>query len=51
MVEAELIFADNSDLMSCVEEYVKYTLKYVLNNCWEDLDHLDKGRPGLIAWL
>lgn len=42
MIEPEMAFADLSDNMDCAEAYVKYVLKYVLENCKEDLQFFDK---------
>lgn len=42
MIEPELAFADINDNMECAESYVKYVLKYVLDNCTEDLQFFDK---------
>lgn len=40
MIEPELAFADLSDVMDCGEAYVKFCLKYVLNNNRQDLEFL-----------
>lgn len=40
MIEPELAFADNIDNMDCAEAYVKFCIKYVLNNNEEDIDFL-----------
>lgn len=32
MIEPEIAFADLSDVMDCGEAYVKFCLKYILNN-------------------
>jgi len=37
MIEPELAFADLRDNMDCAEEFVKYTLKYILENNKHDL--------------
>ena len=42
MVEPELSFADLSDDMDCAEDYLKYLLKYVMDNCEEDLNFFNK---------
>ncbi len=42
MVEPEMAFADLNDDMDCAEEYLKYCIKYVLENCKEDLTLFDK---------
>jgi asparaginyl-tRNA synthetase len=41
MIEPELAFADLVDLMANAESYVKYCLKYVLDNNKDDLEFLD----------
>jgi len=42
MVEPEMAFADINDDMDCAEEYLKYVLRYVLENCQEDMQFFDK---------
>lgn len=42
MIEPEMAFADITDNMDNAEAYVKYVLKYVLENCQEDLQFFDK---------
>ena len=42
MIEPELAFADLVDDMDCAEEYTKYCLRYVMANCKEDLEFIDK---------
>jgi len=42
MIEPELAFADINDDMDCAEKYVKYILKYILENCAEDLEFFNK---------
>jgi asparaginyl-tRNA synthetase len=37
MIEPEMAFAQLSDDMECAESYLKYCLKYVLENCQEDI--------------
>jgi asparaginyl-tRNA synthetase len=52
MIEPEMAFADINDNMDCAEAYLKYVLKYVLNNCQEDIQFFDKlVSPGLIERL
>ncbi|MBA3721375.1 MAG: asparagine--tRNA ligase [Parachlamydiaceae bacterium] len=52
MIEPEMAFADLNDDMDCAEGYLKYVLKYVLNNCQEDMHFFDKHvSPGLIERL
>ena len=47
MIEPEMAFADLTDNMNCAEAYLKYTLKYLLDNCQEDMkffnDMISKG--------
>jgi len=38
MIEPEMAFADINDDMDCAEEYLKYILSYLMNNCKEDLE-------------
>ncbi len=42
MIEPEVAFADIHDDMDLAEDMLKYLVKYVLNNCREDLDFLNK---------
>lgn len=42
MIEPELAFADINDNMDSAEGYLKYVLKYILDNCQEDLQFFDK---------
>ena len=42
MIEPEMAFADITDDMDCAEGYIKYVLKYVLENCPEDMQFFDK---------
>lgn len=42
MIEPEMAFADINDNMDNAESYLKYVLKYVLENCPEDLNFFDK---------
>ena len=47
MIEPEMAFYDLNDNMDLAEEFVKYLIKYALDNCSEDLEFLnnmvDKG--------
>ncbi len=47
MIEPEMAFADLNDNMDCAEAYLKHVLRYVLNNCSEDMkffdDYISKG--------
>lgn len=42
MVEPEMAFADINDNQDLAEAYLKYILKYVLENCQEDLQFFEK---------
>lgn len=42
MIEPEMAFADLNDNMDCAEAYLKYILKYVLDNCQEDMAFFNK---------
>lgn len=42
MIEPEMAFADINDNMDCAEAYLKYVLKFVLDNCAEDIQFFDK---------
>ncbi|KAI0488277.1 hypothetical protein KFK09_028105 [Dendrobium nobile] len=41
MIEPELAFADLNDDMACATTYLQYVVKYVLENCKEDMDFFD----------
>ena len=41
MIEPEMCFADIFDDMECAENYLKFCLKYVLENNKEDMQYLD----------
>jgi asparaginyl-tRNA synthetase len=47
MIEPEMAFYDINDNMDLAEEFVKYLIRYALNNCHDDLEFLnnmiDKG--------
>ncbi len=52
MVEPEIAFADLNDNMDLAEDFLKYLVRYILENCKEDLDFLaqreadaDKQKP------
>jgi asparaginyl-tRNA synthetase len=52
MIEPEMCFADIFDDMECAENYLKFCLKYVIENNLEDLEFLDKNvEVGLIDRL
>jgi asparaginyl-tRNA synthetase len=42
MIEPEMAFADLNDNMDNAEGYLKFVLKYVLENCPEDMQFFDK---------
>jgi asparaginyl-tRNA synthetase len=42
MIEPEVAFADLTDNMDLVEDFLKYLVKYALNHCADDLDFLAK---------
>ncbi|XP_013655815.2 asparagine--tRNA ligase, chloroplastic/mitochondrial [Brassica napus] len=41
MIEPELAFADLNDDMACATAYLQYVVKYVLDNCKEDMEFFD----------
>jgi asparaginyl-tRNA synthetase len=41
MIEPEMAFYDLNDNMDLAEEFVKYLIRYALDNCREDLDFLN----------
>ncbi len=52
MVEPEVAFADLDDLMALEEEFIKYCVKWALENCQDDLQFLnDMFDKGLIERL
>ena len=42
MIEPEIAFADINDLMDIEEDFLKYTVKYVLDNCPDEINFFDK---------
>lgn len=42
MIEPEVAFATLPDIMALAEEYIKYTLSYVLERCKEDMQFFDQ---------
>ncbi|KAG2636967.1 asparagine--tRNA ligase, chloroplastic/mitochondrial-like isoform X1 [Panicum virgatum] len=38
MIEPELAFADLNDDMACATAYLQYVVKYIIENCKEDMD-------------
>ena len=52
MIEPELAFADLQDDLDCAEAMIKYIVKYVLDNCPEEMEFFDKFiEPGLLKRL
>lgn len=48
MIEPEMAFADINDNMDNAEEYLKFCLKHILNECAEDIDFFNQYvSPGL----
>jgi len=41
MIEPEMAFYDLEDNMELVEDFIKYTIRYVLEHCKEDLEFLE----------
>ena len=42
MIEPEVAFIDKDDLMDLEEEFIKYCVKWALDNCKDDLEFLNK---------
>jgi asparaginyl-tRNA synthetase len=52
MIEPEMAFYDLNDNMDLAEDFLKYLIRYALENCREDLEFLDKMiQKGLIDRL
>jgi asparaginyl-tRNA synthetase len=52
MIEPEMAFANLQDDMECAESYLKYTIRYILEHCAEDLAFFDQFvEPGLLSRL
>ena len=52
MIEPEITFATLQDDMNCAEDYLKFCLKYVLENNKDDLEFFDERiEKGLIERL
>jgi asparaginyl-tRNA synthetase len=52
MIEPEMAFADLSDNADLAEDYVRFMIEYVLDNCLEDLEFFNKWvDDGLLARL
>jgi hypothetical protein len=47
MIEPELAFADLEMDMKCAEDYVVHCVRYLLDNCYADLEFMDKQHPGV----
>ena len=47
MIEPEIVFADLNDVMNLTEDYVKYCLRYIMENNADDVEFfnqwVDKG--------
>jgi len=41
MIEPEMAFYDITDNMNLAEEFIKYLIKYLLENCYDDLEFLN----------
>ena len=42
MIEPELAFSELPDVMDCAEDYVKYCLRYVMENNADDIDFFNQ---------
>ena len=42
MIEPELAFCELPDVMDCAEDYVKYCLRYVMENNADDIDFFNQ---------
>ena len=52
MIEPEMAFADINDNMDCAEQYIKYIVRYVLENLPEDMAFFNQYlEPGLLERL
>ena len=54
MIEPEICFADLADDINLAEDYLKYCVKFALENCAEDLEFFENsphGEEGLRARL
>ncbi|KAH8947520.1 hypothetical protein BDL97_11G046300 [Sphagnum fallax] len=52
MIEPELAFADLRDDMACATAYLQYVIKYILENCKEDMEFFDQWiEKGIITRL
>jgi len=48
MVEPEMAFYDIMDNMNLAEDFLKYLIKYSLENCYDDIDFLNKMYDNLL---
>jgi aspartyl/asparaginyl-tRNA synthetase len=46
MIEPEIAFADLSDDMNLAEDYLNYCVKFVLENCADDLEFFENNSHG-----
>jgi len=46
MIEPEIAFADLSDDLNLAEDYLKYCVKYALENCSDDLEFFENNSHG-----
>lgn len=52
MIEPEMCFADLNDNIECIEDLIKYCIKYILDNAPEEMEFFDKFiAPGQIEKL
>ena len=52
MIEPEIAFADVNDCMDLAEDYVKFCLRYVVNNHLDDLEFFDlRVKKGIVSYL
>jgi len=52
MIEPEMAWAGLEENMECAESYLKYCIKYALDNCYDDLEFLEKFvEKGLVSRL
>lgn len=52
MIEPEISFADLDDNMELAEDYIKFLIHFVINNCMNDLKFFqEKIKPDLVPYL
>ncbi|KAL6052360.1 Asparagine--tRNA ligase, variant 2 [Balamuthia mandrillaris] len=52
MIEPEIAFGDIHDNMDLAEDFLKFVIQYVLDNCMDDLQYFEKQqKPGLVKRL